>query len=98
MLPSSLDYGYNISGIRGKNDFIKFHAMQSIATFLPLTILGWIFGGFRWGCYPFSFVFTMISWLIWIDTFILWVILMVKAYKGERYKLPIVGDIVEATI
>jgi len=27
------------------NKFVRFHAMQSILVFLPLTIVGWIFGG-----------------------------------------------------
>ncbi len=89
--------------LEGKNEFVRFHAMQSIVTFLPLTIVGWIFGtiggafgwGFWWGFYPFFFVFTIISWLIWLVTLILWLILMLKAYQGERYKVPIVGDIVE---
>jgi uncharacterized membrane protein len=27
--------------------------------------------------------------------FILWLILMLKAYQGEKFKLPIVGDIAE---
>ncbi|MFW6111153.1 MAG: DUF4870 domain-containing protein [Thermoproteota archaeon] len=88
--------------LEGKNDFIKFHAMQSIVTFLPLTILVWLFGtiggtfgGFWWGFSPFFLLFTVLSWLIGLFTLILWLILMLKAYQGERYKLPIIGDIVE---
>jgi uncharacterized membrane protein len=25
--------------------------------------------------------------------FVLWIILMVKAYQGQRFKLPVIGDI-----
>jgi len=32
---------------------------------------------------------------VWILSVILWIILMVKAYQGERFKLPIAGDIAE---
>ncbi len=27
--------------------------------------------------------------------FILWIVLMIKVYQGESYKLPIVGDIAD---
>jgi uncharacterized membrane protein len=49
-----------------ENKFVKFHAIQSIITFLPLSILSWILGGF-------------LSTLIAILTFILWILLMYKA-------------------
>ncbi len=78
-----------------KNKFVRFHAMQSIVTFLPLSILGWIFGGL-FGITRFGFFFlTICSWIIWILVVILWLVLMLKAYKGERFKLPIVGAIAE---
>ena len=71
-----------------ENKFVRFHAMQSIATFLPLTVAVWIF---TW--------IPIIGWaivmLIEIAALILWLILMFKAYQGEMYKLPIVGDFAE---
>lgn len=80
------------------NKFVRFHAVQSIIVFLPLTIIGWFFGGFFgfgfwWG--PGLFVLIWIGYLIWIVSVILWLILMLKAYSGEKFKLPIVGDIAE---
>ena len=64
------------------NKFIRFHAMQSIIVFGAL------------------FVISLIPFLGWIASFvlapiafILWVILMIKAYQGEMFKLPVVGDI-----
>jgi uncharacterized membrane protein len=30
-----------------------------------------------------------------IAALILWILLMIKAYNGETYKLPIVGDMAE---
>ena len=64
--------------------FVKFHAKQSTITFLGLFViillLGWI---------------PVVGFLIWIFTLILWLILMVKALRGEKYILPIVGKLVE---
>jgi uncharacterized membrane protein len=92
-----------ISGIvlyvlEDENKFIRFHAMQSILVFLPLTILGWLLGGFFgigafWG-HGYYFLWWG-SNIIWVITVILWLILMLKAYMGEKFKLPIVGDIAE---
>lgn len=82
--------------IEKENKFVRFHAMQSIITFGALFILsiiiipiiaivpiiGWIIG-------------SLLSILIWIITIVLWIVLMYKAYKGEKFKLPIVGNIAE---
>ena len=68
--------------------FVRFHALQSIVTFLPLSVIGWVFGAI-------PFIRGVILPLIWILGIILWLILMIKAYQGEMYKLPVVGDFVE---
>jgi uncharacterized membrane protein len=78
-----------------ENRFVRFHAMQSIVTFLPLTIIIWIIQVlFFW----VPVVGSAILSLIWILTLILWLVLMIKAYQGELYKLPIVGDFAEKQI
>lgn len=74
-----------------ENKFIRFHAMQSLVTFLGLfvivTVIGWI---------------PIIGWLIAILAgplgLIFWLLLMYKAYQGEYFKLPIVGDFAEKQI
>lgn len=70
------------------NKFVKFHAMQAILVFLPawiiVILLGWI-----------PILGWIIAGLIALLTVILWLILMLKAYNGEKFKLPIVGDIAE---
>ena len=71
-----------------KNRFVRFHALQSIVVFGGLTIVGFIFGFvpyFGW----------MVSVVVPVFGLILWIVLMVKAYQGERYKLPVAGDIAE---
>ncbi len=48
--------------------------------------LGWT--GFTFGWLLFS--------LIGLVALILWIVLMVKAYQGERFKVPIAGDLAES--
>jgi len=74
-----------------ENKFVRFHAMQSIATFLPLPVIAWVIG-------LIPFIGWVISPLIGILSLILWLILMFKAYQGEMYKLPIVGDFAEKQV
>jgi uncharacterized membrane protein len=94
-----------------ENKTVRFHAMQSILTFLPLTILSSIFswiGSPKWtgsvgpyGAYgwdPGIPALLWLSWIISIITFILWLFLMYKAYQGEKFKVPIVGDIAEKQV
>lgn len=70
------------------NKFVKFHAMQSIITFLACTIVitvaRWI-PVFGW----------MLSGLFGLLAFIVWLVLIIKAYQGEKFKLPIIGDLAE---
>jgi uncharacterized membrane protein len=74
-----------------KNRFVRFHALQSIVTFGGLTVVGFIFGiipYFGW----------MINVVVPVLGLILWIVLMVKAYQGESYKLPVAGDIAEGLL
>lgn len=74
-----------------KNRWVRFHAVQSIVVFGTITIAGIILG---W----IPIVEGAFSWIISVIGLILWVILMVKAYNGERYKLPVAGDIAESIV
>lgn len=63
-----------------KNSFVRFHAMQSIVVFLVLQVLGFI---------------PLLNLIVFPLILILWIFLMFKAYKGERFKLPVIGDFAE---
>jgi len=71
--------------IEKESNFVRFHAMQSIYVFGILTIasivLGWI-----------PVLNVVLVPLIGVLGVILWIILMIKAYQGEKFKLPMVGD------
>lgn len=77
--------------IEKENKFVRFHAMQSIVTFGALTIVSIIISFI-------PFIGWILGWLISILGFILWIVLMVKAYQGQRYKLPWAGDFAEKRV
>lgn len=84
------------------NKYVRFHALQSIlfgVSWIVLSVimvvvvrvLGYIplLGGFL----------SIILWLVFIGAYvIILIMLMVKAYQGERYKLPVIGDIAERNV
>lgn len=91
-----------------KRPFVKFHAAQSIVVFGGLQIIrmilgavfgaGFFFGGFGgYGLGAFGLIGLLFS-LLWLLTLVLWILLMVKAYQGQRFKLPLAGDIAESLI
>lgn len=67
-----------------KDKFVRFHAMQSIVTFGLLTIISFV-PIIGWVLAPF----------LMIVGFVLWLVLIFKAYQGERFKLPVIGDFAE---
>lgn len=71
-----------------ENKFVRFHAIQSIITFLALQVLYFMLG-------KIPILGGLLSLIIGPLQFILWIILMYKAYNGEKYKLPVIGEIAE---
>lgn len=74
-----------------ENKFVRFHAMQSIVVFGTLTVVSIILSFI-------PFAGWVISWIISLLGLILWIILMIKAYQGQRYKLPWAGNIAEKQV
>jgi len=80
--------------IEKENKFVRFHAMQSIVTFGAIFVAYIVLMGL--GFIPgIGLLFDILSWILCVLAFVLWIVLMVKAYQGERFKLPIAGDIAE---
>lgn len=71
-----------------ENKFVKFHALQSIVTFLTLFI--------------FSMMARFIPFLGWLAgilltpfSVLLWLFLLYQASQGHKYKVPLIGEWVE---
>tara|TARA_B100001939_G_C16943841_1_gene619391 strand:+ start:428 stop:766 length:339 start_codon:yes stop_codon:yes gene_type:complete len=73
--------------IEKKNQTVRFHAMQSIVTFGGLQVLGFLLA--------ISLVGAFLVPLLYILGVACWIILMIKAYQGEKFKLPLVGNLAE---
>ena len=71
--------------IEKDDDDIRFHAYQSVATFGGLMLVS-----FAVGLVPG--IGGLAQALLGPVGLILWIVLMVKAFQGERFSLPVVGD------
>ncbi len=74
-----------------RNVDVRFHAMQSIIVFGTLTIAGTVLS-------LIPVVGNGFSTIIGIIAVILWVILMVKAYNGEKYRVILAADVADNII
>ena len=82
-----------------KRPFVRFHAAQSIVVFGVLHVIqivlayAWVgtayYGSGGWGLH------WMLSSLISLLTFIAWIVLMVMAYQGKKFEVPVAGGIAQ---
>jgi uncharacterized membrane protein len=80
-----------------QDDFIRFHARQSIGFSIAWFAIAVIFGVFiavlpRGLGALLNFLLTLID----IALAVFWVFLMYKAFNGERYRIPELADVVDS--
>jgi uncharacterized membrane protein len=81
-----------------KNRFIRFHAFQSIfyglawfALVIVWMVLGGILAAITHGC---GGCIALLAWpIIFLGYFVILVIMAVKAYGNQEWKLPVIGDL-----
>jgi uncharacterized membrane protein len=77
-----------------KKRFVRFHAFQCLFFALAWTVL-WI-GLSLIAHIPFLGWATVLVWpLVSLGGFVIWLILVLKAYQGQMFKLPVIGDMAE---
>ncbi|AKM82110.1 TPA: DUF4870 domain-containing protein [Candidatus Berkelbacteria bacterium] len=74
-----------------KDKFVRFHAMQSIFLSIAVAVILALLFVISIAL-PFIFLLT---WLFNLGVFAIWIIMMIKSYSGEKYKLPFIGDMAE---
>jgi uncharacterized membrane protein len=85
--------------IEKSNDVVRFHAAQSIlfsgsmiVLWIVLTILQFVVMAIS---FSLGSIFSLLTMLLGLAVFILWVVLLIKGYSGEKWKLPVIGDMAE---
>lgn len=86
-----------------RRPFVRFHAAQSLVIFGALhilsTILGFYFGvGFlrRGGMHWENWASLGLAFhLLHLGELILWIVLMIKAFHGEKFRVPIASEVAD---
>lgn len=69
------------------SDFVQFHAKQGLVLFIASVVLGIL-----------SFLLFFLAFIAWIGYLVIFVAAVlgfIKAYQGERYRLPVVADLAD---
>lgn len=91
--------GFAVLALEPRNRFVRFHAWQSIVGLGTLWALGVAF-------YVAAFLmlsrsaggFTALLWvaaLVWLVGLGAWIVCLLKAWNGQPWKLPVMGDLAE---
>lgn len=86
-----------------KRPFVRFHAAQSIVLFggfhILTIVLGLVLGvgivvGHGAGVAGAGLAWGLIS-LLDLVIFVLWIVLMIMAFQGKKFRVPVVADLVD---
>jgi uncharacterized membrane protein len=82
-----------------KNPFVRFHSLQCLFLWLACLLIG---VALKFAA-PILFIIPvlghLLAWLISmvlaLAVFVMWLVLVIKALQGEMFKLPMLGDFAE---
>jgi len=81
-----------------KTSYVRFHSWQSIflnvaafAVYVVLMIIS-MMSVFLW---PLRALIGILSLLIWLACFVAWILCVIQALNGKRFKLPVIGALAE---
>lgn len=77
-----------------QNRFVRFHAMQSILVSVAIIVVYMVV--FILSLLPvIGLIACFLNPLIGLAAFVLWIILLIQAFQGKYFKLPVIGDYAE---
>ena len=81
------------------NLHVRFHAWQSLIALGGVWVLGFVLYVLAFAAlFVSATAFRLLLWvavLVWAGWVVLWLICLVKAYRGERFHLPLAGALSE---
>ena len=97
--------GIVILVLEKENKFVRFHALQSTIWFIILAVLTWglrlvvsVLSGIPFFGWVIGLAFSPFLWLFGALTFVSVLFLGFMAFRGQTYKLPIIGEVVWAQV
>ena len=71
--------------VTSKDAFVRFHAMQSTVVFVVMFVVQWALG--------ITIILFPLSALVGLVTFVLWLVLIYKAWQGQEWEVPVLGKV-----
>jgi uncharacterized membrane protein len=91
--------GLAVLALEHDHAFVRFHAWQSVLGLGTLWALGVAFYFAAFLVLSLSAAgFTVMLWiavLVWLAGLAVWALCLIKAWNGQQWKLPFVGDLAE---
>lgn len=92
--------------VEDDNEFVRFHAAQSIVVFGGVFLLniavsfvpGFLLAGNSLAGLVVSLVFGLLSLLVGLGALVLWIFLIVKAYRGQTPRIPVAAGIADGMV
>ena len=85
--------------IEKENKFVRFHAFQSLlysaAIFVVFIVLSVLTAMMAFVSSTLASLFSLLFILMWLAAFAGMIFLAIKSYQGQKFKLPMLGDIAE---
>jgi uncharacterized membrane protein len=80
-----------------ENRFVRFHAMQAILLFVAAIVVNIVFGVLAavMSAAHMEIVGLGLRIVVSLAFLVVWILVGIRAYKGEWYKLPTIGDTAE---
>ena len=82
-----------------KNKFVRFHAFQNLffAAAWVVAYIGMMVLSFALAFVPMvGWIIALLLWLaIGLGGFISWILMIIKAFQGSKFKMPIIGNLAE---
>ena len=75
--------------------FVRFHSVQSIVFSLTAFVLQFAMTivSIALSFAGLGMIMGLVGWLLSIGIFVLWVVLVIKAYQGQEFRLPVISDL-----
>ncbi len=89
-----------VSLVASRREFVKWHAKQGlllsasvVSVYLLMKILHLVLQKVFWPV--FGELFWALAALVWLGIFVVFLVCLVRALDGERFKIPLLGDLAD---
>lgn len=89
-----------VSLVASRREFVRWHAKQGllfsasvVALYLVMKILHLVLQRLLWPV--FGELFWAVAALVWLGMFLVFLVCLVRALEGERFKIPLLGDLAD---